>query len=100
MVYQVEKTLKESGDKVSDDVRNEVQAALDEARKAVESGEVASIKSATEKLERTTHRMAEQIYKSGGGAEGQAAPAPDTGSGAENQEEIIDAEVVETDEAR
>ncbi len=95
MIYQVEKTLGENADKISDDVQAEVRAGLQEAKEALEKGDVAAVKSATERLERTSHRMAEQIYKSqaraGAGAGGSSA-------GQQGADDVIDAEVVETEE--
>jgi molecular chaperone DnaK len=97
MVYQVEKTLNDNADKIADDVQAEVREGLKEAKEALEKGEVASIKSATERLERSSHRMAEQIYKSQAEA-GAGAGAGGPSAGQQGADDVIDAEVVETEE--
>jgi molecular chaperone DnaK len=97
MVYQVEKTLNENSDKIPEDVKTEVQEALKEAKEALEKGDVAAIKSANERLERSSHRMAEQIYKGQAEAGGAAGGAESQG-GQQGGDDVIDAEVVETEE--
>jgi molecular chaperone DnaK len=97
MVYQVEKSLNDNAEKISDDVQAEVREGLKEAKEALEGGDVGAIKSATERLERSSHRMAEQIYKTQAEAGGGAEPS---GQSADRQgaDDVIDAEVVETEE--
>src|SRR5436853_6692917 len=63
MVYQIEKMLKEQGDKVSGSERGEVENALADAKKAIESGDKAQMDSAREKLTAASHKLAEQMYK-------------------------------------
>jgi molecular chaperone DnaK len=99
MIYQVEKTLNDSAPKIADDVQAEVREALKEAKEALEGGDVAAIKSATERLERSSHRMAEQIYKSRAEA-GAAAGGSDPSAGQQAADDVIDAEVVEAEEGK
>jgi molecular chaperone DnaK len=93
LVYSVEKTLSEHKEKLSAAELGEVNTALEEAKKALESEEVDALKAASEKLEKATHRLAEVMYRDAAKA-GAAAP----GAGAPPAEgEVIDAEVVDTD---
>jgi molecular chaperone DnaK len=99
MVYQVEKTLKDNAEKITDDVKAEVDGAIKEAREALEGGDTAAIKSSTERLERASHRMAELIYKAQPGAEGQPGPGAEAGTEPQPADDVIDAEVVESEES-
>jgi molecular chaperone DnaK len=101
MVYQVEKSLNDNADKISDDVQAEVREAIKEAREALEKGDLETIKSASERVERSSHRMAEQIYKAQAEAAGPAgAGAADAGAAQPSADDVIDAEVVESDDGK
>ncbi len=85
LVYTTEKTLKEHGDKLSDDDKKTVNEKL-EALKAVQTSEDAeTINKAKEELMQASHKLAEEIYKHaqsqqqqapGGGPEGAGATDP------------------------
>jgi molecular chaperone DnaK len=113
MVYQIEKMLKEQGDKISGSDRGEVENALADAKKALESNEKPQMDRARETLTQASHKLAEQMYKSaqaqtpppGGGAGpsgsvgGPGGPASDghAGDGHAKDEGVIDAEYVDVD---
>jgi len=108
MVYQIEKTLKEQGDKVSRSHRGDVENAIADAKKALESNEKAQMDRARETLTQASHKLAEQMYKSaqaqtpppGGGAgpSGTAGDEQPGGNGeAKKDEGVIDAEYVDVD---
>src|ERR1700751_1439407 len=81
MVYQIEKMLKEHGDKISGSERTDVESALADAKKALEGTDAALMNSAREKLTQASHKLAEAMYKSAqpsGGA--QPGGFPGTGS--------------------
>jgi molecular chaperone DnaK len=108
MVYQIEKMLKEQGDKISGSDRGEVENALADAKKALESNEKAQMDRARETLTKASHKLAEQMYKSaqaqtpppgGGAGPGGSAGGPQTGDDgqAKKDEGVIDAEYVDVD---
>src|SRR4051812_14480783 len=110
MVYQIEKTLKEQGDKISGSDRAEVENALADAKKALESNEKAQMDRARETLTQASHKLAEQMYKSaqaqtpppGGGAgpsgsAGGPEPSSNGDAGRKQDEGVIDAEYVDVD---
>src|SRR6185437_5455927 len=66
LIYTIEKTLKEHGEKVSADTKKQVEDALVEARKALDSKDVSTLQKATETLTTASNKMAEQMYKSTG----------------------------------
>jgi molecular chaperone DnaK len=105
MVYQVEKMLKEQGDKISGSERGDVENAIADAKKALESNDKAQMDKARETLTQASHKLAEQMYKS---AQAQPAPGADPGAGAgpdpnadgagaKKDEGVIDAEYVDVD---
>jgi molecular chaperone DnaK len=109
MVYQIEKMLRESGDKISGSERGEVENALADAKKALESNDKAQMDRAREALTQASHKLAEQMYKAtqpGPGAG--AGPAPGAGEGpqpggdgqAKKDEGVIDAEYVDVEDKK
>ena len=75
MVYNIEKMLKDSGEKVQAADKTEVEAALAEAKKTLEgSPSLSELKSAHEKLTHASHKLAEVLYKANA-AQAQGAPA-------------------------
>ncbi|HAJ34005.1 MAG TPA: molecular chaperone DnaK [Candidatus Atribacteria bacterium] len=63
LIYTVEKTLKESGDKISEEEKNNITENIKDLRKALEEDDVEKIKSNIEKLTTSSHKLAEEIYK-------------------------------------
>jgi molecular chaperone DnaK len=80
MIYQADKHLKESGDKIPSADKLEVENAIAEARKELESGDAAKLDAARQRLERALHKVAEALYKQGAGGDG--APGAEGASGA------------------
>src|ERR1700728_3434647 len=77
MVYNIEKMLKEQGDKISGSDRGDVENALADAKKALESNDKAQMDRARETLTQASHKLAEQMYKA-------AQPTPGAGAGPAN----------------
>src|SRR3954451_7512096 len=111
MVYQIEKMLKEHGDKISGSERSDVESALADAKKALEGTDAAVMNSAREKLTQASHKLAEAMYKSAqpsGAAQpgrfpGGASAAGDGASSGQEQkkdEGVIDAEYVDVEPKR
>jgi len=63
LIYSVEKTLKESGDKVSEDEKNKITEDIKDLKTALEEDVTEKIKSNIEKLTTSSHKLAEEIYK-------------------------------------
>jgi molecular chaperone DnaK len=109
MVYQMEKMLRESGDKISGSERGDVENAIADAKKALESGDKASMDRAREALTQASHKLAEQMYKAAG-SQGAAAGGPGAGAGpadsgagdgqAKKDEGVIDAEYVDVEDKK
>ena len=63
MVYQSEKTLTDFGDKVSEDEKKDIQAAIDATKEALKGDDIEKIKSAQEELQKKIFALSERIYK-------------------------------------
>jgi molecular chaperone DnaK len=100
--YNIEKMLKEAGDKVQGAERSEVESALAEARSVLAGNpKAAELKAAQEKLTTASHKMAEVLYKANAAAG--AAGVPPTGepaAEAKKDEGVIDAEYVDVEEKK
>jgi len=91
-IYQLEKLLKENGDKLPEADKAEVEAAITEGKEALSSLDADRIKKALESIQAKSHKMAEHMYKQPEGApEGAAAPS---GGEKKKDDDVIDAEVV------
>jgi molecular chaperone DnaK len=112
MVYNLEKMLREQGDKISGAEKTEVESAIADAKKALEGSDKDAMNSAREKLTAASHKLAEVMYKSQaqpGGAPGAGPQAggPQPGgdgaahaNGQKREGEVIDAEYVDVDEKK
>jgi molecular chaperone DnaK len=103
LIHSTEKQLAEHGDKVSADVKSEIEKALTEAKEAVEKGDADDMQQKTAALTQAAMKLGEAMYKAQQ-AETEAAAGPDAGTSgpsehpAEGQEEVVDAEFSEVDE--
>jgi molecular chaperone DnaK len=107
LVYNIEKMLKDSGEKVQAADKTDVEAALAEAKKTLEgTPSSADLKAAHEKLTHASHKLAEVLYKANAAAAGAAGPAagsPSDGAPAgeaKKDEGVIDAEYVDVEDKK
>ena len=110
LIHQVDKNLKEYGDKVSAQEKGEAESALAAARSAMESNDPAALKQATERLSQAAMKVGEAMYKAqaaeqAAGATAQAGAAgpgagPGASGGANPDEKVVDAEFEEVDEKK
>jgi len=113
ILYQSEKMLRENREKIAEADVKKAEEAIEDAKKAINEGGVARLRSATENVERSLHKIAEELYKTSqaAGAAGQAGAAAGAGagggssagsSGAQEKKpgDVIDAEYVDVDETK
>jgi molecular chaperone DnaK len=116
MVYNIEKMLKESGEKVQAADKTDVESALADAKKTLEgSPSTADLKSAHERLTQASHKLAEAMYKAtataapggpsgqsgaGAGTAGGSSDGGSAGAGQKKEGEVIDAEYVDVDDKK
>ena len=104
-VYQAEKQLEESKDKISEDAATKVQAAIDRVKEALSGDNTDEIKTANEALTESLHQIASELYEqaaaaeqqTGGEAEGGEPPQPDDEEKKKKKDGAVDAdfEIVE-----
>jgi molecular chaperone DnaK len=92
LAYSVEKILKENDEKLPDDVKSEVQADVDALKSALAGDDEAALKKAVETLSQSQTKLGEALYQAT--PEGEAAPEAEAEG---NDEDIVDAEVVDDD---
>ena len=97
LAYSTEQTVKELGDKVPADMKQQADDAVAEAKKALEGTDIDAIKAAGEKLQEVGHKLAEVVYSS---AQAYAGQAGAQGGAQGGSDDVVDAdyEVVDDDQ--
>jgi molecular chaperone DnaK len=94
LVYTTEKSLKEHGDKVDEATRAGIQQALDDLKKAMEADDAETIRTKTEALAQSAHKLAEAMYAQAQAA-GDAGEAAAGEGKAGGKEDVVEAEFEE-----
>ena len=95
MIFQVEKALKENGDKLPADKKSEIESALKELKDAHAAKNIAAIDAASEKLNAVFQAASADMYSQQGGTQGGANP--NQGQQTDNNNNNQDGEVTDTD---
>ncbi|WP_028970188.1 molecular chaperone DnaK [Sphingomonas sp. URHD0057] len=101
LMHSTEQQLAEHGDKVSADIKSEIETALAEAKTAVESGDADEMQQKTAALTQAAMKLGEAMYKAQQaetGAAGDADAGASEASEEQPQEEVVDAEFSEVDD--
>ena len=103
LVFQVEKNLKEHGDKISPEDKSKIEADLNDLKEAVEKNDLELIKTKTQELTQSSMKMGEAMYKDqqangAPGAESGDQPQPDDKADAPKEDDVIDADFEEVDD--
>ncbi|MFN8642236.1 MAG: molecular chaperone DnaK [Candidatus Binatia bacterium] len=103
LVYQTEKNLSEHGGEIDAADKSAIEAALADAKKALEGNDGDQMKAATEQLNKAQHKLAEAMYakaaQRGGAAGDGAGPAGETGGAAgKGRDDVVDADFEEVKE--
>src|SRR5512143_1897507 len=89
LIYNTEKTIRENREKIAADLVAKVEAALAEAKESLKSEEESVLKAAADKLMRSSHELAESMYKQAASAS--TPPPPGGGAETKPQEgEVVD----------
>ncbi len=100
LIYSTEKSVKEHGDKITEDEKAKVEEALKEAKEAVKSESKESIDQATQKITTASHTLAQKIYEEAA-KKSQGAPQNPGAEAGESQakdESVVDADYEVVDE--
>jgi molecular chaperone DnaK len=105
-VHDMEKTLKEHGDKVGATERGAIETALTEVKEALTGEDADLIRSKTDALMQASMKLGEAMYKGmnpGGAPGGGATDGNNTGGGAQanaTDDDVVDADYEEVDEEK
>ena len=97
LAHSTEKFLAENGDKVGDEVKTEVQADLDALNEALKGDDADAVQAAVTKLGESSSKMGEAMYAAAA-AEAQAAGTDAPTADADNDDDVVDAEIVDEDD--
>jgi molecular chaperone DnaK len=89
LAYQLEKTLRELGDKVPAKDRSNIESKINDLKQAAQSDDLNRIKKATDDAQNAFHALSQQLY-----AQGQPQGGPSTPPGG-GDGEVIEGEVKE-----
>ncbi|HJW35493.1 MAG TPA: molecular chaperone DnaK [Actinomycetes bacterium] len=98
LVYQTEKSLKDYGDKISDEDRASVESALTSLKEKLAGDDTVAITSATEALQQASYKLAEAVYAQAQPGPGQAQAGPTTTADqgtAQGDGDVVDAEIID-----
>merc|ERR1712165_453100 len=93
LVYSTQKSLDEHGDKISDDVKAEVEKALSEAKEVTDDASLETIKGKVEALNQASLKIGQAIY-----GQQQGEGAPEGGEEKKEDDNTVDAEFKEKEE--
>jgi molecular chaperone DnaK len=89
VTYQVEKSLKEMGEKVPDSDRRAIEAKVDELKKAVAGNDLQAIRRLIEEVQQASMAMGQAAYA---GQTAQSGRAPDSGPSPSADDDVVDGE--------
>ncbi len=97
LIYATEKLIEENSDKIGEGEKSSVKAAIAEAKKVADSKttDAETLKKAATDLQKASYKVAEALYKNAPPPGPEAAPHAGPRAGAQKQDEVIDAEVVD-----
>ena len=97
LCWQIEKTMKEHADKLTDADKQPLTQAVEKTREVAKGTDTAAIKSAVEQLEAASHAFSKVLYEKGGaggaaGAEAASGDGAATGGSAKKDDDVIEGE--------
>ena len=103
LVFQVEKNIKEHGDKINPEDKSKIETDLNDLKEAIEKNDLELIKAKTQELTQSSMKMGEAMYKdqqtnAAPGAEGGEQSQPNDGAEASKEDDVIDADFEEVDD--
>lgn len=92
LISSTEKSLKEHGDKASEQEKKDIEAAIEELKKVKDGEDKEAIEKSMESLSQVAHKFAEEIYKE---AQAKAAGQANATQEAKNDDDVAEAEIVD-----
>ncbi len=102
LAYTTEKFLAENSDKVPDDIKSEVEVAIADLKKALEGTDTDAIREASEKAAQVSQKMGTAIYaqSQASAQEGEPGAAAGETQTPPDDDEVVEAEIVDEDKDR
>ena len=104
LIYAMDRTLREHGDKISGPERGEVETAVADARRVLDSNDKQQMEQARERLTSISHKVAEHVYQSAQQAGGPAGTSgtgqPGSSQQQQKDEGVVDAEYEDVEERK
>jgi molecular chaperone DnaK len=100
MIYQTEKLLQEHRDKIPADDAKQIEVAIDAAKKALKESDIQAVRNARDVLQKASYRLAEFMYQQASPGSSTGGGHPAGGGGGAKGDDVIDAEIVDTDERK
>jgi len=97
LAYSTQKLLDENKEKIPQAQRTEIEAALADARKALEEGRKDTMDAAHDRLTKASHRLAEEIYRAATPPKDAAAGGGGSARAASADDDVVDAEYVDVE---
>jgi molecular chaperone DnaK len=95
LVYQTQKLVNEQGDKLDATERADVESAVAAVTESLNGSDIEAIKSATERLLTVSQSFSQKLYDAASQADAQSQSATEPDSPSVNDDEIVDAEIVD-----
>ena len=100
LIHATNKSIKELGDKVSDDEKKDIESAIESLQEAMKGDDKSAIESKTQALAEVSGKLAERMYKQtdDSGKPGDSGGDSGGGQSAESNDDVVDAEFEEVNE--
>ena len=95
LVYQIEKFQRENSDKIPEDEKVRLDAALVDLKKALDGADMEAIKRATEALANASQTASQKLYEAAAATASAGGGGSSGGANAPSDDDIIDAEIVD-----
>ena len=96
MINEIDKALREQGDKISADQKKQAESLRDELKKALDANDIATLESRMNELEQMAQQMASYQYQNAQGANAGANAGANTNSSSNNNDDdVVDADYTE-----
>lgn len=104
LAYSTEKVLKDNADKIPADVASEVSESVENLKSALKGDNFSAVKSGMDDLNEKAQRIGQAIYAAEqaqeAGAAGGEYAAPEGGAAPSDDDDVVDAEIVDEDETK
>ena len=95
LVYQTEKMIKDQAENINDDEKSTLEAKIADVKTSLEGTDLEAIKDATESLMSASQEFGQRLYEQ---AAADQAAAGDAETDAPNDDDVVDAEIIDDDE--